>query len=377
VKTLHTQTERRPHVLLVMASRRDGESAQLVRERFLETVDRTPDAYGLLIDRTTSGVVWSPQGHRVVQDISRRFTVVRQGNAAPLSAGWKVLAGMPADWIMQFHDDDTWDGVPAIPSTPDTAVALYAPRLVVSDGTNEWLAHQWTTQHALFGAIRGDVFAIIARYLANAPNPWGGEDLMILSFTGALGRIEQMSGYSYVWHRGNWTSQTSETSTHQYLAAQGWGHLSSLSTYLLLQSLDRLAIFGAAHEVPDPIWLSGVDDVLGTFWPVIDPRGHRILSQLPPRLRGAMIASRGTGSGSRRVVEFLRNVPGSVAEVHPADSFTAFATGQRLVRSPEDVFERLIPALTREAPVEAYPQIEYWAQCITKVWDRYSQVSRA
>jgi hypothetical protein len=278
---------------------------------------------------------------------------------------------------MQFHDDDTWYGTPSLPARDDPAVSLYTPVLMVTDGVTKWPAHQWTTQHALFGAIRGDVFAIISRYLANAPNPWGGEDLMILSFTGALGRIEELSGYSYVWHCGNWTSQTSELSTQQYLADQGWGHLSSLSTYLLLQSLDRVAIFGVANEVPDPMWLSGVNDVLATFWPVIDPRGHRILSRLPPRLRGAMIASRGTGSGSRRVLQFLRNVPGSVARVHPADSFAAFNTGQRLVRSPEDVIEHLIPALSREAPGEAHPQIEYWAQCITTVANRYSQVSRA
>ena len=310
---------------------------------------------------------------QTILELDSRLTVVRQGGEAPLSDVWRELAHVHGKWIVQFHDDDRWVGNPSLPEAPAPDVTLYAPHLLVSDGTNEWAAHEWTTQHAMFGAMRGDVFRIIAQYLASAPSPWGGEDLMLLSFAGSLGRIARLDGYTYVWRRHNWTSSTSGDSTRTYLEEQGWQRLSSLSTYLLLQSLDRLAVFAYAEDVDDETWRRGVDEVLATFWPVIDRRGHDLLRKLPSRLRGALISTRGEGTGARRIIRLLRNTPKSVVSVCDHESFQAFESGQRLVRTPQDVAGSLLPALRQEAPVRVQPQLDYWHWCIAKVADRYSR----
>ena len=196
---------------------------------------------------------------------------------------------------------------------------------------------------------------------------------MILSLAGAVGQIRRQADYTYVWHQGNWTAETSETSTQMYLADQGWGNLSSLSTYLLLQSLDRLAVYSMAGEVPEETWRLGVEGSLDTFWPVIDAKGHRILRRLPPSLRGAMIATRGGGNGPRRMVRFLKAASFPAREMHQVDSFTAFEIGRSLVSTPLDVSERLLPALADVAPPEAQPQIEYWRSCVSRVACRYSR----
>jgi len=359
-------------VTLVMASRRTDEHAQFVRERFIETVAQVDQGSGVLIDRTPDGVEWCTPARETIQSLGGRLRVVRQSHAASISDAWLELSRLNDQWIVQFHDDDNWRGVPTIPESPDPSVTLYAPNVLVSDGIKEWNAHEWTTQHALFGAIRGDVFRMIAKYLAAAPNPWGGEDLMMLSFAGSLGRIERQHGYSYIWHRHNWTSETSELSTQRYLGDQGWEGLASLSTYLLLQSLDRLAVFAYADSVDDAQWKVGVDEVLDTFWPVIDRRGHELLRRLPRRLRGALISTRGEGTGPRRIISLVKRVPSSLSAVSLEHSFEAFQSGQILVSTPGDVANSLLPALVRVAPTKVQAQLGYWAECIGRVTHRYS-----
>lgn len=357
---------------LIMASRRTGDDAQATRERFVETTAQIESGSGILFDRTPDGVIWSPSAMNTIRDLGSRFSVVRQGSVAPISDVWRELDSVPGAWIMGFHDDDHWVGIPIVPTPSDPRVTLYAPNVLVSDGTAQWAAHEWTSQHALFGAIRSDVFRMIAQYLASAPSPWGGEDLMLLSLAGSMGQIERMDGYTYVWRRHNWTSVTSDSSTQSYLAEQGWEELSSLSTYLLLQSFDRLAVFAYADEVDDDKWRRGVDEVLATFWPVIDRRGHDLLRRLPSRLRGALISTRGEGTGPRRFRSLIRTAPRSIFSVCEHESFQAFESGRNLVRTPHDVSHSLLPAFAKEAPVRVQPQLDYWDWCIAKVADRYS-----
>ena len=310
---------------------------------------------------------------QTILELDSRLTVVRQGGGAPISDVWREFATIRGQWIVQFHDDDRWVGTPSVPEAPEPDVTLYAPHLLVSDGRTERIAHEWTTQHAMFGAMLGDVFRMIAQYLASAPSPWGGEDLMLLSFAGSLGRIARMDGYTYVWRRHNWSSSTSSSSTRTYLEEQGWEGLSSLSTYLLLQSFDRLAVFAYADKVDDETWQRGVDEVLATFWPVIDRRGHDLLRRLPSRLRGALILTRGEGTGARRIMSLMRRAPRSILSVCEDESFQAFESGRRLVLSPHDVVDFLLPAFRKEAPIRVQPQLDYWHWCITKVADRYSR----
>lgn len=308
-----------------------------------------------------------------IRELGSRLTVVRQGDEAPISDVWRELANFPGQWILQFHDDDRWVGTPSVPEPPEPGVTLYAPHLLVSDGTTEWIAHEWTTQHAMFGAMRGDVFRMISQYLASAPSPWGGEDFMLLSFAGSLGRIARLDGYTYVWRNHNWTSSTSTASTRTYLEEQGWEESSSLSTYLLLQSFDRLAVFAYADAVDDETWQRGVDEVLATFWPVIDRRGHELLRRLPPQLRGALISTRGEGTGARRIMSLIRGAPRSMRSARESEPFQAFESGRRLVRTPHDVADSLLPAFSKQAPVRVQPQLDYWHWCIAKVAERHSR----
>jgi hypothetical protein len=296
---------------------------------------------------------------------------MRQGSRAPISAIHRELLSREADWYGQFHDDDYWFGVPSVPAGISHDVALVAPTLLVSSGGRLGAAHEWTTQHALFGAMRRDVFKVAINYLASAPSAWGGEDLAILTLAGAAGSIVANPDFTYVWDKGNWTSMSSSDSTIRYLAAQGWGGLASLSTYLLLQSIDRLAIFADADVLPEDRWRRGVEGVMATFWPVIDPRGHALLLKLPKAGRRALVESRGTGRGIGRISSVTGALLRGRGETVSASALARYETGEDVVRSPREVYESLLPALAQAAPKETQAQIEFWRDRVGSVVSRY------
>jgi hypothetical protein len=358
-------------LLLSMASRRTDGPSTAARSLFLRTIAENSRSRGVLFDRTEHGFRWTPTDAELIIALGGRLEIMRQGPSAPISAIPRALLSSDADWYGQFHDDDYWFGVPSVPVGISRDVSLVAPTLLVSSGGRLKPAHEWTTQHALFGVMRRDVFKVAINYLASAPSAWGGEDLAVLTLAGAAGAIVSNPDFTYVWDKGNWTSTSSSDSTIRYLQAQGWGNLASLSTYLLLQSIDRLAIFADADVLPEDRWLRGVRAVMETFWPVIDRRGHDLLLKLPKAGRRALIESRGTGRGFGRLSSVTRALLRGRGETLSSSALARYETGEDVVRSPREVYESLLPALAQDAPKETQPQIEFWRDRVGSVVRRY------
>jgi hypothetical protein len=296
-----------------------------------------------------------------------RLDVIRQSHNAPIREIWQAILDLRADWLVNLADDDEWEGLATLAPSADPTVTVVAPDLWVSPGPNSTPTRstRLQTQHVLHGLLRGDVLQLVSAYLASAPMPWGGEDMLLLSSAESLGTLATSGTYRYTWDSRNWQGSTQEHVLRGYLQEAGWGHMASLSTYLLCQSLDRLAIASVAVDFLEPSQALALRRrAMEAFWPVTDPGHRRSFMRLPAPVRRAVMESRGLPRNARIRRVLLDSAANALVAQPPGGSFEDFSTGNRLIHASSQVAEELIPALRREAPNTVHEQIDFWEKCI-------------
>ena len=358
-----------------MATRRTDATARGAWRRLCSNLESTPGVEVCVIDRTPNG-----ECARFVQDtypnllLSPRLRIIEQGSDAPLKAIAQAWRGLPPMWTCAVHDDDDWHGTPQLPERLHENISLLAPRVWARRDVNHpWqLAHQWTSQHALFGALSPIVQGPYLNYVDDAPLALGGEDLLVLFLAGVLGEIRLMSGYEYFWDAGHWVDQQSmEHQLAAYIGDSLASELSRLSAFILFQSLDRLAICsylpseGKAKQTK-----RAIRQALRTFWPIIDLRAHAVYAVAPRSTRIALLTTRGQGRGLRRARYILRSAQESRASApQPRTYLQAVDQGIVRLHGLQAVKRDLLPALSDAVKGSALmsEQVDFWRDRISQL----------
>lgn len=361
---------RQAKITCVLATRREDDRASESWLRLLRDVDTSTQLTAHILDRTPSGCIESELEKVGWVPAESRLHVVRQGDDAPIRDVWLAIHALNPDWLVTVADDDSWSGLSTLDPPTDTSVSVVAPELVLeSEGGSTHLPKgRIQTHHVLHGLLRRDVVQTISSYMSEAPTPWGGEDLLMLHVAEQFGRIEESSGYRYYWNTRNWDGSTQDDVLRGYLLRAGWGSMANLSTYLLCQSLDRVAVAAYAREqLPEARWRHMVQAALQQFWPVTDPGHHRTFRRLPAPVRRAVLESRGL-SGRRRVASILANSAAHAVRTAKAQTLLeAYSSGKRLVEDTGQILGSLLPALRSVSPRETHQQIDYWSECVATV----------
>jgi hypothetical protein len=365
-------------VACVMATRREDSRARANWRMLLADVTDARRLTGLIMDRTPSAAV--PEELRLAgwEEGRSKLRVIRQSYDAPIREIWRTIKRVDAPWLVTLADDDQWSGLSRIGLPVDASVSVIAPSLSSesSAGISQIPFHPIRTQHVLHGFVRHDVLRTVGRYLSEAPTPWGGEDALLVFAAEGFGRVVQSSDYCYCWNSHNWEPESQQEVLESYLRQAGWGDMSGLSTYLLAQSLDRLAVTAYARdEMDEANWLSLVSAAMARFWPVTDEHHNAIYRRFPGPVRRAILQSRGLAGGARVRRTLGMAAVYSVAPRPKRRSLERYATGTQLLATPEDVLAGIIPALRAAAPQGVQDQIDFWSACITDV-QRFSQAVR-
>lgn len=326
---------------------------------------------GLILDRTPTSSIesclraagWAPESSRLV--------VQNQGPKAPLRDVWVVIGRLGYDWMVSLADDDNWEDLASLQPSRSESATFVLPQLYQRNGNIVVPVPRdpLTTQHVLHSLTRTSVLRPVTRYLTDAPTPWGGEDSLLLFLAQQSGGLEVSESYRYQWDNHNWTPEESQASIEQYLQEAGWGERSTNSTYLLAQSLDRLALAAYLVDGLSPrLWLRWVQDSFDRFWPVPDYDRHRAFARLPPPVRRAVINSRGTSSTSRLLKLTALSARYAMTSARcDIDALSQFEQGVCLVRDERTVLGELLPALRRQSPEAVWPQLDFWDDCIRQV----------
>ena len=365
-------------VACVMATRREDFRARANWRMLLSDVTDGRHLSGLIMDRTPSAAVADELRRAGWNEGTSELRVIRQSYDASIREIWRTIERVNAPWLVTLADDDQWSGLSGIELPLDASVSVIAPSLSSesSAGVLQIPFRPIRTQHVLHGVIRHDVLRTVARYLSDAPTPWGGEDALLVFAAEGFGRVVQSSDYRYFWNSHNWEPESQQEVLESYLRKAGWGYMSGLSTYLLAQSLDRLAVTAYARdEMDEANWLSLVSSAMARFWPVTDEHHNATYRRFPGPFRRAILHSRGLAGGARVRRTLGMTAVYSVARRPKRGSLARYATGMQLILTPEDVLASLIPALRSEAPLGVQDQIDFWSACITDV-QRFSQAIR-
>jgi hypothetical protein len=365
-----------PRVTCFMPSRREDERAQQNWCRLQEAVDRAQHLDGVILDRTPSGGVARHLAKSGWNATKSRTSVQRQGPNAPLRAVWEALRGLAPDWLVILADDDEWFGLGQLTPPCRSNVSVLAPSLASLDTGSVVPALLPTSplrpQHVLHGLLRQDVSGTISGYLSDAPTPWGGEDLLLVFVAESFGTVEHSRLFRYVWNSANWQGLQQDEVLRGYLLDAGWGPMADLSTYLLCQSLDRVAVTACARDqLSEKRWRDMVRSALERFWPVTDPSHHRIFKRLPVPVRRAVLESRGLAGLQRMALVARRTAAYCWGGTEPRSILDSYATGRHLVSSLGDIRSVLLPALRVAAPQAARAQIDYWTECVALVDAEY------
>ena len=357
-------------VRVILATRRTDQRAVSVWRSLAESVSGNQHISGVVFDRTASQEArdYLTKSHSAAVETGR-LSIVVQGHTAPLKAITDAWRQLPRMWTCMVHDDDHWTGAPTVGPDVPHDVSLLAPSIwIQSAGMAEArLAHRWTSQHALFGAVSPHVQAAYLEYTHDSPLLSGGEDLLMLFLADSMGRIHDMPGYDYYWDPGHWDdSESTKDSLANYLSAALASDISSVSRFVLIQSMDRLAACAYIPEtVPLRRRLEAVRHAVGTFWPVVDPLGHSLYRLLPERARCAVLKSSGQGRSLKRMTAIARQIV-TKRSAPPVNYLQAVESGATRLHGIRDIQGNLIPALRKAAAgdPEFVTLIDFWDQCL-------------
>lgn len=321
----------------------------------LLTASHVPNSASYFLDGTDGWVV----GKEVwdTTDVDQEVNVLTR---PPGDSGFEALRQVDVtdnDRVVSFHDDDNWSGIPN--PQGDAAPALLYPCIPVFDGASP-PRHSGllSTQHVLFGSIRGDIFNSYVNFVNSHPRPSGALDWPLRSVVLASGVARPFQNYQYDYDIGHWADAASTSNANESVLGQaGWHFSDSHALSRLVVMLDSIALQAFhAQRTGQRFRASAVtQELLGP--PFRGPRMRRLMRLAPFRsdVLEPMVR-RGARSRIRHV--YLSSQFAKVdSQVHP--SLFAFIVN-RSGLSLQDLREVLLPCWTREFPEEVRPQLRFW-----------------
>jgi hypothetical protein len=356
---------------VLMATRRSDEQAHRAWQACVEMVRSSSLLTAVLIDRTEQASASQFLQSNAFDLLDEgRVQVVRQTPNDSIREIFSVWKHLDPLWTLTLHDDDTWQGIPALPSSLNPRVSLYTPTIhVCEEGQVVRTAHRWTSQHALFGASTPSLQRAYLDYLCSAPMVIGGEDLLLLFMADQMGFVRPMPGYTYFWNADNWLDEEKRKETTRRYANQfDVPGLDAVSGYVLFQSLDRLASCHAMAPYMNRKSLHrSIRTSMRTFWPIVDVRGHFAYSISPRPIREGLLRGRGQRPMARLTLMARRRTPTPAMDTQSRRGWLPDVdTGEVRLTSVNQVLTRLLPELELALGDNeiAVSQVKYWERCI-------------
>jgi hypothetical protein len=265
---------------------------------------------------------------------------------------------------MMFHDDDSWSGVPLAEDQSQAAVIV--PRIPVFDGERvNTLPSLVSTQHVMFGAIRGDLFAGYQAFLRVHPQPSGALDWALRALVLANGSVETFDDYTYDYRIYGWQDQAQARAANAVVLQEaGWdfsdpGLLASL--VVMLDSLSLMTSY-AVTIGRRPAMSALRRELTGPPF-----RGRRLRQLIKLTSNLPIDADAKARIAMARWMKH-RYVKSAYAEVDARRFPVLHRWGTARPRlGIRDVVEGLIPQLSMELPASVRDQLVFWRQMLSSI----------
>jgi hypothetical protein len=343
--------------ILVMPTRRSTIEAREARKRMLVTASHVPNSISCFLDGTDRRVVGAELQDASVSN-QRVYVLIR----SPGDSGFKAVERLGLtdnDRVMSFHDDDDWSGVPH-PPTDQTAALLY-PHIPAFDGrSSPRHSGLLSTQHVLFGSIRGDIFNSFVSFANSHPRPSGALDWPLRSVVLASGGARPFKSYQYNYSIGHWADVTSTNHANEsVLGEAGWDFSDSRALSMLVVMLDSIALLAShARRTGHPLEASAVaDELLGP--PFRGARMRKLLRMTA--FAGDAVEPLVRRAGRARIRNLYLSGRFSAIDRRRFPALYSFIVDGRVqARGLHHLRDSLVPEFLREFPDEVRPQLEFW-----------------
>lgn len=286
------------HVIFIFR-REDARSIENLR-RIME-ISRQTGAPATVIDKSIRGAT----EYVDAKDVPVSATVLVRPRDETQFASLAICPQEDTDWVLQFHDDDTWSGFPEADQVLSPDVACH---WVQTSDIPVLPAEFVSLPSVFFGAIRQDVWRAFCAFLSEQVLPSPGADVVLVFWCREIGLFGPLNGYVYRYNSLNWSDFVAVSRSNAVLAkGAGWDDLSDneamqWTTYLdTLTSLSRLSEF---------IGISRVRQLAKAMLARTPPyascgRVPAVATYLPVRFRRAMVVTRGQGRGIGRICRVM------------------------------------------------------------------------
>lgn len=343
--------------IFVMPTRRSSKEAREAWGAMMMTASRVPNSVSYFLDGTDDWLV-----HDNVRDIAgtdQQHRVIRRLRG---DSGFEALQHVhvsDVDRVVFFHDDDAWAGTPD--PEGDVSSALLYPRIPVFDRHHAPRCKSLlSTQHVLFGAIRGDIFNTYLDFLRSHPRPCGALDWPLRSVVLANGVARSFSNYQYDYDMGHWVdSSSAEAANDSVLGEGGWTFSDSRALSMLVVMMDSIALLAAhARRTGQPLRVSAVADELAGP-PFRGARMRKLLRMTA--FVGDAVEPLVRRAGRANVRNLYLSGRFATVDRRTFPALYSFIVESRVQAvSLHHLRDSLIPRFLREFPDEVRPQLEFW-----------------
>lgn len=343
--------------IFVMPTRRSSKEAREAWGAMVVTASRVANSVSYFLDGTDDWLVQDNVQHLAGRN--QQHVVLRRPRG---DSGFEALQRVhvsDSDRVIFFHDDDSWAGIPD--PQGDVSSALLYPRIPVFDRNHAPRQRSLlSTQHVLFGAIRGDIFNSYLGFLRSHPRPSGALDWPLRSVVLANGVTRPFPNYEYDYDMGHWADSTStEAANDSVLGEAGWTFSDSRALSMLVVMMDSITLLAShARRTGQPLEASAVaDELLGPPF-----RGSSMRKALRmTAFAGDAVEPLVRRAGRARIRKLYLSGRFSPVDRSRFPALYSFIVEGRVqALGLRQLRDSLVPEFLREFPDEVRPQLEFW-----------------
>lgn len=213
------------------------------------------------------------------------------------------------EWVLQFHEDDDWVGMPDVPYLGNVTTSHWVNTRIAS---TEHIASSSDASIALpnifFGLVNPAVWNAFVSVCNAYSEPSPGLDQVLVTWCAQLGLEGPVSDYAYLYDNSHWADiQTAQSVDRELAESIGWESHAGTEALQFTIWVDKVASLAQFHPLISPEDRRRIlEDFLVAFPPFgASGRMRRLLRMTPGRLRGAITRTRGKGRGWNRAVSVL------------------------------------------------------------------------
>jgi hypothetical protein len=359
--TLSASPDRAP-LLLFMPTRRVAPSRWL---HLWQTYCQSKSSTLLILDKSLNGDATTYFTKLVAESQSDGLVILLR---RPLDENpFHSVAALTADasqFVVQFHDDDDWAGLPSLPGDLHGVISFTT---MVRRTSSQSQVETRSFLSRFFGAIRADVWTRFMHYCGTKEAGTNvAIDLTLSNLVATLGDSGLLQDYEYIYNDHHWASWSlAVASNSQAMHALGWRTTDAVPAVHWSQLLDDLEVLYLFRDLMSEKQMQ--DALAERLRFPLHPAGGTTLDAAmlrlcPPTLRAAIVRSRGRGRNLGR----LRGVIHGAARSRISSEEIALLGGYGAI-SLAEILDVYLPALRGWATPALEDQFTMWTSSILKL----------